>query len=53
MRKNKAPRPFARVHELGHDGFEIMSVGAQTMEPDYGGDRLCCGFNLNGFQHGG
>jgi hypothetical protein len=29
-----------------------MSIGAQTMEPDDGGVRLCRGFNLNGFQHG-
>jgi hypothetical protein len=49
MGKDKAPRAFAPVHDLGDDGFEIMSIGAQAMQPNHGGVGLCCGFYFNSF----
>ena len=36
-RQARSPAP----HELRDDGLEIMAVGAQAVQPDHGGIRLC------------
>ena len=49
--KTKRQARSPRRHEFRHDGFEIMAVGAQAMQPDDRGVGLRRGFDFNGFQH--
>ncbi len=51
--ENETPRSFTSPHDLGDDGFEIMAVGAQAMQPDDGCVGFGCGFYFDGFQHAG
>jgi hypothetical protein len=38
--KHEAPGALAAGHDFGHDGLEIMRIGAEAMQPDDGGVGL-------------
>src|SRR5690606_28778961 len=41
------------AHELGHDGDEVVAVGAQSMEPEDAPVRVRSGFALDAVQQHG
>ena len=47
MRKYETNWRLATQPELRNDGFEIMTVGTQAMQPYHTASRLCVRLDLN------
>jgi hypothetical protein len=52
VREDEAHGEAVGQGELGHDGLEVMAVGAETVHPDHGGAGRGPGLDLDGVQQG-
>jgi hypothetical protein len=48
VRKNEAPSALAARHDFRHQGFEIVPIGAEPMQPNDRGIGSRCRLDVDG-----